>query len=82
MKNLGLKIAGFTTGAVGMLVASLAKADSFFTFPTSTFATLQANVSDTLADPGVIALIVLAIGLPLLFWLIHRAKRVAPGGGR
>lgn len=80
MKTKMLGIAGAVAGFIA--TAQSAFASSFFTIPTSTVTDLQANVSDTIADPGVLALLVLAIGVPLVFYLLHRAKRVAPGGGR
>jgi len=50
-----------------------------FALPSGLTGSLSANVSDTIADPGVLLLLGFAIGVPLVFYLIHRTKKVAPG---
>lgn len=50
--------------------------------PTSTQPALLASIGNLFNDPGMLAVVVLAIALPLFFWFIGRVKRIAPGGGR
>ncbi len=38
-----------------------------------------ASVSDTFADPGVLAIVVAVIALPLLFWVIKKIRDLFPG---
>jgi len=59
---------------------SQAKAAALFAVPTSTVTTLTANVTDTLADPGLLAVLVVAAALPVIFWVIHRVKGLFPKG--
>ena len=42
-----------------------------FTVPTSTAASVVANVSSLLADPGLLTIVVLAVGIPLGFYVLH-----------
>lgn len=48
--------------------------------PTSTVASIYTLVGDQLTDPGSLAIIVLAIGLPLFFWAVLRIKGLFPKG--
>lgn len=72
MKNKIYMIAsGAAATIAGLVVTASAHATSFFTVPTSVAPALTANVGDTIADPGTLLVIVIAAGLPLLFYVIH-----------
>lgn len=51
-----------------------------FEVPTSTVASLTATITDAFADPGLLAVIALAAGLPLAFWAIKRVIGLLPKG--
>lgn len=74
------KFLTFVAGAA--LVASpfmaFAEGTSFITVPTSTQSDLTANVSSTVADPGLLLLIILAAGIPLTFYVIHQLIGLIP----
>lgn len=53
---------------------------SAITFPTSTQATLLSFVGDQLTDPGFLTLIVLAIGIPLVFYVAKKLIGLIPKG--
>ena len=54
-----------------------------FTVPTSTVASLTANVTSQITDPGTLAVLVLVAGIPLAFYVIHKLLGLIPGrGGR
>ena len=38
-------------------------------------------VGQQITDPGTLLLIVVAAGLPLVFWLAHKGIRLVPGAG-
>jgi hypothetical protein len=50
------------------------------TIPTSTVSLLQANITSFFSDPGMLAVIVFAAGLPLGFWAIKRLIALLPKG--
>jgi len=67
--------------SVGAVVAGLmhsAHAAALFEVPTTTVDSFTASVSDTLADPGLLAIIGVVVALPVIFWLIHRVKALFP----
>ena len=73
------KIASVATAAVSFLaIVPKAFATSLLTVPTSTVPDLTANVSDTIADPGTLLILVAAIAFPLLFWVIGRIIGLFP----
>ena len=51
-----------------------------FSVPTSTVSSLTATITDAVADPGLLLVIVLAAGLPLAFWAIRRVIGLIPKG--
>ena len=51
-----------------------------FTVPTSTATDLLAQVSSTLADPGLLTIAVVAIAIPLTFYVLHRIIGLIPKG--
>lgn len=63
-----------------MFGITLAHAAAMITVPTSTPTDFLANVTDTLADPGLLATLAVVIALPLTFWVITRIKGLAPKG--
>jgi len=77
--NKFLAFAG-TIAGVGALVVNKAFASSLLTVPTTTASDALASVSDTLADPGTLLIIVAVIALPVVFWLIRRIVGLFPKG--
>jgi len=70
---------GGAAGVIGGLVLSAsAHATSFFSVPTSTAPTLTANIGDQLGDAGTLAVVALAAGIPLAFWVIHALIGLLP----
>jgi len=61
-------------------LASLAHGASLIVVPTSTASDALASVSDTLADPGTLLIIVAVVALPVVFWLIRRIIGLFPKG--
>jgi hypothetical protein len=61
----------------GILNASAA---ALFEVPTTTVTSFTANVSDTLADPGLLAFLVAAIAIPLIFYVARRLIGLIPKG--
>jgi hypothetical protein len=57
-----------------------ASAAALFEVPSTTPASLTASITDTLAEPGVLAVIVLVVALPLVFWVIRRVIGLFPKG--
>lgn len=51
-----------------------------FVTPTSTTASLLANVTSQFADAGTLAVVVLAAGIPLTFYVIRRLIGLIPKG--
>lgn len=55
---------------------------TLFTVPTSTAGGLTALVSGQITDPGFLALLVVAIAVPLAFVVAHGIKGLITGRGR
>lgn len=72
---IGLASAGSFMG-----LAMSAHAASLLTVPTSTASDALASVSDTIADPGMLLVIVAVIALPVVFWLVRRIIGLFPKG--
>jgi len=51
-----------------------------FQVPTSTGAELLANVSSQFADPGTLAIVALAAGIPFAFYVIRKLIGLVPKG--
>jgi hypothetical protein len=49
-----------------------------FTVPSSTVASVVASVSGVLADPGLLGILVLVIGIPFGFWAIKQIIGLFP----
>lgn len=72
-----LKVSAIGASVAAGLVSSLAFAageTSLFVIPTSTAPSALATVSATIADPGFLLILVVAIALPLAFWAAHGIK--------
>jgi hypothetical protein len=66
---------------LGALVASVlpfVAGAQTFDVPTSTQASLTANVTSQIAAPGVFQVIILAIGIPLFFYIVHQFMGLLP----
>jgi len=74
MNKIYLKLAGVGAAVGAVFSAVAANASSLFTIPTNLAASTTATVSDTIGDPGLLTVIVVAIALPLVFWLAHGLK--------
>jgi hypothetical protein len=48
----------------------IAKAAALFEVPASAPTSLTASITDTLGEPGVLAVVVFVAALPLVFWLV------------
>jgi hypothetical protein len=50
------------------------------TLPVSFGTDFLANVGDQISDPGLLAVILIAVGIPFAFWFIKRVAGVIPKG--
>ena len=75
-KNLSLILAGAGTAVLGLVSAFAASAQ--VVVPTSTTQSLLANVGSQISDPGTLAVIILAVGIPLAFYVIHQLMGLVP----
>jgi hypothetical protein len=57
-----------------------ASAAALFEVPSSTPTSLTASITDTLAEPGVLAVVVFVAALPLIFWVVRRLIGLIPKG--
>jgi len=48
----------------------------FITIPTSTVTSLGASVTDQITDPGTLAILVIAVAIPLTFYVISKIKKI------
>lgn len=51
-----------------------------FTVPTSTASTLLANVTSQFSDTGTLAVVAIAAGVPLAFYVIRKVIGLIPKG--
>jgi len=76
MNKLKVLAASFGAGVVGLLGVAAAHADTInagdLTVPTSTVHDLLASVSNIFTDPGILALLVVAVAIPLAFYVAHQ----------
>ena len=49
-----------------------------FTVPTSTVTSVMANVGTIFSDPGLLAVVVAAVAIPLAFWVIRAVIGLFP----
>lgn len=83
MKNKLFRYAtGLTAAAATFGLASAAFADTItagdFTIPTTTPTDMLASVSAVVTDPGLLSVAVIAVALPLAFWVIHQLIGLLP----
>ena len=73
---IGLGLASPVVAALSAHAATIATGD--LSIPTSTVHDLLASVSVIFTDPGVLALVVVAIAIPLAFYFAHQAMGLMP----
>ncbi len=66
-------------GAIGAALLPFVAGAQTFDVPTSTQSSLTANVTSQLSQPGVLGLILLAVGIPLFFYVVHKVMGLIPG---
>lgn len=76
MNKYGLAI----LGAGASILGAVASASAQVTVPTTTVASLQTVASGQISDPGTLTIVVLAAGIPLAFYLIHKLIGLVPKG--
>lgn len=62
------------------LLPAVASAAALFEVPSTTVSSLTASVTDTLAEPGVLAIGVFVIAIPLAFYVLRRVIGLVPKG--
>jgi hypothetical protein len=78
MKKLTMFLSGAGATIAAFGITALARADAFFTVPTSTAPSLTANVGSQLGDAGTLLVIGVAAGIPLAFYVIHQLIGLLP----
>jgi hypothetical protein len=81
------KVLGLVGGAIAAGLPFLALADytvSPFTVPSSTAQSFLAQVSSQLGDVGLLTVAIVAVAIPLTFYIIHQLMGLVPKsrGGR
>jgi len=76
-KKIAIGAASVVASLVGI---SSAHAASLLTIPTSTATDALASASDTIADPGLLLVILAVIALPVAFWVIRKVVGLFPKG--
>lgn len=69
-------------GAVGAGLLPFVAGAQTFDVPTSTASSLTANVTSQISQPGITNLLILAIGVPLFFYIVHKVFGLLPGSRR
>ena len=77
-KKLALWITGAEAVLFSLAGTLAAHAQSFMTVPSSTQAALTADIGAQLADQGTLALVILAIAIPLFFYVVHQLMGLLP----
>jgi len=67
------------TALTAFAASAAASMAQVFTTPTSTASQFTANVGTQLADPGTLTIIVVAISIPLFFYVVHALMGLLPG---
>jgi hypothetical protein len=75
-KKYGLAILGAGASILGVVASASAQV----VVPTSTVASLETVAGSQISDPGTLLVIVLAAGIPLAFYLIHKLIGLVPKG--
>ena len=68
-----------SAGVISSFVA-VAAAHAQIIVPTSTVASLETTAGGQLSDPGTLLVVVLAAGVPLAFYIIHKLIGLVPKG--
>jgi len=76
-KKIAIGAASVVASLVGIASAHAA---SLLTIPTSTATDALASASDTIADPGLLLVILAVIALPVAFWVIRKVVGLFPKG--
>ena len=71
---------GVSSVAASLVGIASAHAASLLTIPTSTATDALASASDTIADPGLLLVILAVIALPVAFWVIRKVVGLFPKG--
>lgn len=79
MNKIKLAIASASALVAGLVSVASAHAAALFTVPTSTATDLTANVSSQLSDVGFLAVLTLAGGIVLAFYVAGRLLGFIPG---
>jgi len=82
MNKIKLWAAGIVAGAAPLALAAAAHASTItagdFQVPTTTPTDMLASVSAVVTDPGLLSVAVIAVALPLAFWVIHQLIGLLP----
>jgi len=83
MKNkIAIWGAGISATVASFALTAAAHASTIsagqFTLPTSTPTDMLASVSAVVTDPGLLSVAVIAVALPLAFWVIHQLIGLLP----
>lgn len=82
MNKIKLWITGAVAGVAPFALAAAAHASTItagdFTLPTTTPTDMLASVSAVVTDPGLLSVAVIAVALPLAFWVIHQLIGLLP----
>lgn len=72
-------IAGIASAVLGIAVTHAQTIPSgAIVVPTSTASSMLASVGNIITDPGVLAIVVVAVSLPLFFWFVHQMIGLLP----
>jgi len=75
LKRIGLGLGILSASALPFLAGA-----QTFDIPATTTNALTANVTSQISQPGVFGLIVLAVGIPLFFYVVHQVMGLVPKG--
>jgi hypothetical protein len=78
IKRIKLIAATIVAGAASAVIA-FAQTLTPVTVPTSTAQNALAFVGSQIQDPGTLLVVLLAVGVPLTFYVIHRLIGLIPG---
>lgn len=79
MKKI-LRRVGLGLGIASASVLPFLAGAQTFDVPATTTNALTANVTSQISQPGVFGLIVLAVGIPLFFYVVHQVMGLVPKG--
>lgn len=84
MKKIYKLASGVSATIAGIAVGLLAHAQTAIVVPTSTANSLTGYVGSQFTDSGTLTVVVLAIAIPLFFYVVHQVMGLLPKsrGGR